>query len=140
MMRQRRENRANLRRGLAAVELAVCLPVMVLLTLAMIETCTMIFLKQSLAIAAYEGAHTGIAPNATSADVRSACNGILNDRGVQGATVTITPADIRTLDEGEYFQVEVAAPTDRNAVLPGRFFQGQVLRSSAEFMMEMPST
>ncbi|MEM9660354.1 MAG: TadE/TadG family type IV pilus assembly protein, partial [Planctomycetota bacterium] len=44
----RRCERRSTRCGLAVTELAVCLPVVVLLVLAMIEACTMIFLKQSL--------------------------------------------------------------------------------------------
>ncbi len=78
-MRSRRN--ANLaRRGVAAAEFAVCLPVMVLLVLGMVETCSMVFLKQSLAVAAYEGAHTAVKPGATSADVRAVCDNILRDR------------------------------------------------------------
>jgi hypothetical protein len=131
-----RKNRR--RRGLAVAELAVCLPVLVLVTLAMIETCTMIFLKQSLAVAAYEGAHTALAPGSTTADVRAVCDGILADRRVQGATVTLVPARIESVPEGSFFEIRVSAPTDRNAVLPGKFFRGMTLTSSAEFMNEMP--
>ncbi len=42
------------RRGVAATEFAVCLPIIVLLVLGTIEACSLIFLKQTLAIA--EGA------------------------------------------------------------------------------------
>jgi len=48
------------RRAVAASELAVCLPILVLLVLAMIESCTMIFLKQSLTVSAYEGIRKAI--------------------------------------------------------------------------------
>ena len=52
------------RHGAAATEFAVCLPVLMLLLLGMLEACTMIFLKQSLAVAAYEGGHTALAADA----------------------------------------------------------------------------
>ncbi|MEM9187188.1 MAG: TadE/TadG family type IV pilus assembly protein [Planctomycetota bacterium] len=132
---QRRQKRA--RRGVAATEFAVCLPVLVLLLLGMIEACSMVFLKQSLACAAYEGAHTALAPGATSSDVRRVCEQILADRRVAGATITINPTNIEGMPEGEYLEVQVSAPTDRNGFIPGRFFQGQTLSSTAVMMKEI---
>ena len=52
----------------------MCLPIIVLLVIGTIEACSMVFLKQSLAIAAYEGARTAIIPGATKAQVEAACN------------------------------------------------------------------
>ncbi len=54
------------RQGVAAAEFAVCLPMLVLALLGMLDCCSMIFLKQSLAVAAYEGAHTALQVAATS--------------------------------------------------------------------------
>ena len=50
------------KQGAAAVEFAIVLPVFVLILLGSIETCTMIFLQQSLEMAAYEGARVAIVP------------------------------------------------------------------------------
>lgn len=125
------------RRGLAATEFAVCLPVLMLLLLGMLECCTMIFLKQSLAVAAYEGAHTALSPEATDADVRRVCEGILADRRVNGGTIEILPGSLNNIREGEYLEVRVSAPTSPNAVLPAKFFRSQTLRSSATMMKEL---
>src|SRR6188472_1863347 len=76
---------ANCRRGVAASELAVCLPIVVLLVLATIEACSMVFLKQSLTVASYEGVRTAIDKGATSAQVQTACQQVLNDRKIAGA-------------------------------------------------------
>src|SRR5262245_11435218 len=73
----RNTNRRRARRGIrgvAAAELAVCLPIVVLLVLATIEACSALFLKQSLTVAAYEGVRTAIEEGATSANVQTACN------------------------------------------------------------------
>ena len=48
----------------------------------------MVFLKQSLAVAAYEGVRTAIDPSATADSVQTACDQILADRHVAGAKVT----------------------------------------------------
>ena len=45
--------------GVAAVEFAVCLPLLVTLTIGTIEACNIIQLKHDLTIAAYEGAARG---------------------------------------------------------------------------------
>jgi len=131
-----RNKRTN-RRGVAAAEFAVCLPVLILLLLGMIEACSMVFLKQSLAVTAYEGAHTAVMPGATAAEVRTTCEGILADRRVQGGTIELLPANLQALPEGQYFEVRISAPTDRNAILPGRFFTGRTLTSSAVMMKEI---
>ena len=60
----RTPTRGESRSGVAAAEFAVCLPVIVLLVLAMIESCTMVFLKQSVSIAAYEGVRTALLEDA----------------------------------------------------------------------------
>lgn len=132
-----RKKRPNDRRGVAAAEFAVCLPVLVLLLLGMIETCSMVFLKQSLACAAYEGAHTALMPDATAADVRRVAEGILADRRIQGGVVQVTPGNLASLPEGEYLEVTISAPTDRNGMIPGRFFRGQTLSSTAVMMKEI---
>jgi hypothetical protein len=116
--------------------LAVCLPVLVLLLLAMIEACTMIFLKQSLTVAAYEGVRTALEPNAVTADVEASCNGVLGDRRVRDGSVVVTPANFHTLDPGEYIRVTVSAPASRNSVIPGSFFRGRTLTASATMMKE----
>ncbi len=124
------------RRGVAATEFAVCLPIVVLLVVGTIEACSMIFLKQSLAITAYEGARTAIIPGATKAQVDAACNQILADRKVKGATISIKPTDIASLNPGDYVDVTITAPCNTNSVVPNTFYRGKTLSSSASMMIE----
>jgi len=125
------------RRGVAATELAVCLPVIVLLVLGMIECCTMIFLKQSLTVSAYEGVRTALEDRAVSNDVRRTSQQILTQRRVQGGTITVSPVNIPAVPVGQFITVTVTAPADRNSVIPGSFFRGQVLSASATMMKEL---
>jgi Flp pilus assembly protein TadG len=124
------------RRGVAAVEFAVCLPIIVLLVLGTIEACSMIFLKQTLAIAAYEGVRTAIIPGKTKADVEAACNQILVDRGVASGKVTVTPANFDTLEPGKYVDVTVTAPCNANSIVRNKFYKGKTLTSNASMMIE----
>ena len=124
------------RRGVAATELAVCLPIVVLLVLGTIEACSMVFLKQSLAIAAYEGARTAIVPGATKAEVEAACQQILAERNVSGGTVTVKPSNIDALNPGDFVDVTVSAPCNTNSVVPNKFYRGRTLKSTASMMIE----
>jgi hypothetical protein len=123
-------------RGVAAAELAVCLPIVVLLVIATIEACSALFLKQSLTVAAYEGARTALADRTTPGSVQAACNQILQDRKVQGATITLTPSDIAALQPGEFIDVTVSAPCDSNSVVPTAFYRGRTLSAKASMMVE----
>jgi Flp pilus assembly protein TadG len=122
--------------GVAAAELAVCLPVIVLLVVATVEACSMVFLKQSLTVTAYEGVRTALVKGATAADVENTCNQILRDRRIDGATVTITPRDIPSLSPGEYVDVTITAPCDQNTIVPNGFYRGRNLSATASMMIE----
>jgi Flp pilus assembly protein TadG len=124
------------KRGVAAAELAVCLPVVVLIVLATIESCSAMFLKQSLTVAAYEGVRTAIATGKTAANVQTVCNDILKDRRVQGAQVTLNPASIVGLKPGDLVSVTVSAPCNSNSPVPTTFYRGRVLTTSATMMIE----
>jgi len=135
-----RDGRCNTRRsgrrGVAAAELAVCLPVVVLIVLATIESCSALFLKQSLTVAAYEGVRTAIEKGASSTTVQTNCNAILKDRKIQGSQVTVRPANIASLKAGDYINVTVSAPCNANSLVPTTFFRGKSLSATATMMIE----
>jgi Flp pilus assembly protein TadG len=122
--------------GVAATELAVCLPIIVLLVVATIEACSMVFLKQSLTVTAYEGVRTALEKGATVADVETTCDQVLRDRKVAGATVVVNPANIQALGPGEYVDVTVSAPCDLNTIVPNGFYRGRNMTATASMMIE----
>ena len=124
------------RRGAAAVELAICLPLLVLLVMASIEACTMIFLDHSLTIASYEGVRAGINYDGTNADVLARCNSIINSREIKGAQVTISPSNVANVERGESIAVTVSAPCNLNMVIPPWFYDGRTLRSTITMVKE----
>jgi len=105
--------------------------------LGMIECCSMIFLKQSLTVASYEGIRTALQDKAVSADVLRTSQQILTQRRVSGGTITVNPANIPGIAPGQYITVTVTAPADRNSVIPGSFFRGRTLSASATMMKEL---
>lgn len=133
---RRRPRRRHNTRGIAATELAVCLPIIVLLVIGTIEACSALFLKQALTVAAYEGVRTAIDENATSASVQAACDQILADRRIKGATVTLKPSNIAALNPGDFIDITVSAPCASNSLVPTTFYRGRTLSATASMMIE----
>jgi Flp pilus assembly protein TadG len=135
MMRRNRRN-APARRGIAVVELALMLPVFVLIVFATIEACTMIFLQQSLKIAAHEGVRAAVVPGSTPTNANNRALSFLMQRNVNGATVTITPNNYTALPYGTVLQVQVSAPCNANCIFPPLFYAGQTVTGTSIMMKE----
>ncbi|MDA0659659.1 MAG: TadE/TadG family type IV pilus assembly protein [Planctomycetota bacterium] len=124
------------RRGISIVELSLFLPVIILIALGTLETCSMIYLKQSLEIAAYEGARVSVNPSSTAENVEGQCLQILSERGVIDAEVTITPENIPGAPVGSFLQVSVTAPCADNSLFGNMFYSSKTLNGSVEMMKE----
>ena len=124
------------RRGAAMVEFAVTLPVLVLVVMGTIECCAMIFMKQTLHIAAYEAARVALVPKTTTAQVNYSANTILANRRVRDATISISPSSFGTAPVSTYIEVTVSAPSNSNFAIPCLFFHGRVLSGSCAMMKE----
>lgn len=131
-MRLRRSRRRV--RGVAAVELALCLPILLTITWMTIVACSLIHLRHSLTLAAYEGARTAIVKGATNADVTEAADWVLGERGVTNAAVTISAPDITQVIPGQYISVTASATANANMPLAG--FTGGSIQATSEMMKE----
>ncbi len=96
----KRRSDGSRRNAVAVVELAVCLPVLVVLLVATIEACVMLQLQQNLAVTAYEGARVGIIPGIDADTVEFQCQLLLDDRNINAYTITLDPVDPQTMDCG----------------------------------------
>ncbi len=124
------------KRGVAAAEMALCLPLIVLLVLASLEACSMIFLNHGLAIASYESVRIAINYDGTNADVTSRYQEIIDSRNIEDATIQLNPVDCSQVPRGETIAVTVSAPCDSNALIPPWFFGGQTLFSTTTMVKE----
>jgi len=104
-------------------ETAIVLPVILLLISATIEISSAIYLKETLTVAAYEGARMAVQRHATDRDVMTKTREILRRRQIEFGgknirqLVTISPAvdQVETLNP---ITVTVRAPTKDNLILP----------------------
>ena len=114
---QPRRNKLGQRRGNAAVELAVTVPLMATIVFGSIELCSMVHNKQALATAAYECTGVAISATGTDAEVQSRATDILDQLGIVGGSVTTTPASIEGIPRGTQITVTVSAPVAGNSLV-----------------------
>jgi hypothetical protein len=98
----------------------------IVLILGSIEACTMVFVKQSLHIAAYEGSRRAIRYDGTDALVTARCEEILDERDIEGATIELTPTNVEDLARGQDLTLRITAPVRENSVMQFRFFRGNL--------------
>ncbi len=111
--------RASSRRGAATVELAFCLPIMLLFLFASYELARANMIRHAADAAAYEGARVAILPNATPERIQNAVDFVLSSVGVVDYAVTITPP---ALDNSvEKVRVEVTIPFRTNTTVSSFF-------------------
>ncbi|MEZ6064652.1 MAG: TadE/TadG family type IV pilus assembly protein [Planctomycetaceae bacterium] len=127
-MRRLRTISETSRRG-AAVEFAVCLPVMLMIVFGSIEAANAIYLKQIVTQAAYETARVVTTPGNTAADARAFGEHVLAARSVENATITISPEASSTTPSGQLMTITVSAPSDSNFYSPLQYFRGQTIES-----------
>lgn len=124
------------RKGAAVVELAVCLPILVVLVFASIEACNMIFIRQALNASAYEGIRVAVRPDGTNQEVIDRCQAILDARTIHDATISISRPNVAAVLPGEPIEVVVSANCDANNAGPSWFFKGRKVEGHASFVKE----
>ena len=135
MIKRKRKVSQRQREGAAVVEFAVCLPVIVLIVLGTIEAGSLLFLKQTLVQAAYEGAKVAIVSGDT-AKVEAVVDAVAAGRNLQGVQIEFLPADIANLPPGEILTINISAPGDSNSLIPFGPFKNQIVRTSASMVRE----
>lgn len=124
------------RRGAALVEFAVIAPLFVAILLGTIEACSMVFLRQSVEMAAYEAARVAIVNQTKSDQVQQAAKNVLDSRKVRDYAIKITPSDFQGAPYGSFIQIEVTAPCSSNSLIPIMFYGGQRVVGQVEMMKE----
>ncbi len=122
--------------GVAAVEFAVCLPVIILLVFGAIEASSYIFLKQSLNVAAYEGIRESIRADSNNADGVDRAQNILSSRKVADFTIAFPGGESAAASRGDEIVIEVSAPTASNSPLAGQFVTNRVLTARVVMVKE----
>ena len=132
-----RPNKPSSKRGgVAAVEFAACLPLLMLLVFGSIEASSLIFLKQSLHVAAYETARAAVQPGTDASAASEAAIDILNSRGVVGFDLQFPGGDPSLVTRGSLIRVTATAASGVNSPLLGQFLPPREVTTSVEMMKQ----
>lgn len=124
------------RRGTATVELAVCLPLLFILSMGAMEGASLIFLRQALVQSAYETVKESVRTNGSQAEGLVRGQQTLSFRTINSPTITFSPANVDNLAPGTPVTVTVSAPGDSNSVFPFGPFQNQTITVQATMLKE----
>ncbi len=136
MSRCRRKTRR--RSGTATVEFALCLPALLVLTIGTLDLCSMMFLKESIKLAAYEGARRGVGRGKTNDDVVRRVQEFLDERNVayEGNPCTFSSPDFTTADTLENVTTTVTVPCAGNLLIPSAMFSHLTLSADVTLRKE----
>lgn len=98
------------RKGAAVVEMALILPVMLLVVLGVLVIAQLIYFRKSLVIAAAEGVRLAADRTTQADDVEARVSAILTARRIDDVQVDVSPGELLSLTPGSRVTVRVAAP------------------------------
>lgn len=98
----------------------------------------MLFLKESITLAAYEGARRGVGRDRTNADVVARVQEFLDERNISytGNPCEFSSPDFTTADTLENVTVTVSVPCDGNLLIPSVLFAGVELSADVTLRKE----
>jgi Flp pilus assembly protein TadG len=111
------------RRGAAAVEFAIVLPVFVILVFGMIEYGRMVMVQQVITNASREGARRAVLDGATTTSVQTAVTSYLTNAKVNGGSASVSP-NPTTAVAGDPVTVTVTIPFSAVSWLPSPMYLG----------------
>jgi len=131
------------RRGAAIVEFAVIAPVLVFLSLGMMEMGRGIMVKDNLTDAARVGCRTAIMPSATNTSVTSDINTSLTANNIAPSNVTVqilvdgVVKDVSAANTGSKISVMVSIPVSKLAWITPRFLPASAVESEVVVMRSL---
>jgi Flp pilus assembly protein TadG len=130
------------RKGTAVVEFAVIAPILVFLSLGMIELSRGLTVRQVLSDAARTACRKAILPGASDAPVKQSAKDILDDYGISSVNATITvkvntsTADCSTASRYDKITVQVSVPASKVSWIGSFFLSKQANIAETVVMMK----
>ena len=132
----RKEPQRNRRTGAACVELALCLPVLVLLLFGSLEGANMLFLRQAVVQAAYETARSAAKRNGSQSHALTLGEQVLAARGAEAGEIVFNPPSVELLAPGTPFTVSVSVPGAVRSITRIGPFHGITIHAQATMLKE----
>lgn len=124
------------RQGAVVIELAVCLPLIVLIVLASIESASLTFAKQTMVQTAYEAAVVAVRREATNSDATNAARAVTNGRLIGNVNIRFDPPDVAAVPRGGLITVTAEIPGSAARRLGSNLLGVQSISASATMVKE----
>ncbi|WP_166824716.1 TadE/TadG family type IV pilus assembly protein [Thalassoroseus pseudoceratinae] len=144
-----RTNEHESRRGTALVEMALVLPIFMMVTLGIVEFGRAMMVSQLVTNAAREGARQAIIDGSNNANVRSTIETFMQQSANVAAgdlviTITVTPApgntdpanQVANTSSGDLIQIMIDVPFNKVSFIPGNYLKDKHLRGMAAMRRE----
>ncbi len=128
--------RSGDRMGAALVEMAIVIPVILVITGGLLEVSRLLMLHHTADTAAYEGARAAMVPGATAAEAVETVELLLTDAGCIWTSITVEPATIT--EETPLITVSVEMPLNKNSWITSHGFVDIIIRSEVTLFSERP--
>ena len=139
LLRTQRQRPARTRKAAASVEFAICIPVLITLTIGTMDLCSIIFLKESVTLAAYEGARRGVGRDRTNAEATERVIEFLEDRDIaydQSQLTSFSSPDFNSANTLDNVTITVQVPAEGNLIIPSSVFGHLTVSSSVTLRKE----
>lgn len=103
------------RQGAATIEVAFCAPILIVVTLGIIELTNLIFMRQTLLIAAYDATRVAVKQGASEEDAVASAEKILEQRNIK-AYFIFPKKGFDDQARGSVLKVRVRADTRKNSM------------------------
>ncbi|MCU0713911.1 MAG: pilus assembly protein [Pirellula sp.] len=104
--------------------------------MATVETCRVIYLRQSIKIAAFESARISVLPDATYETVKIQTDCVLLGRSIKNYAVYCVPEVPSTARSGDLITIRITAPISENSVLSSWIYRDRVVDESVRIMKD----
>lgn len=129
-------NTSRKRTGSLTVEVALCLPILLMVLFASYELARANMILHATESAAYEGARVGIVPGATHESIEASAGLVLNSVGIRNFSVNVNPAVIDETTEN--IDVTILVPFRENMSFPPIFMEDPTFRGNCLLSREIP--
>jgi Flp pilus assembly protein TadG len=126
------------RRGAAAIEFALVLPIFISLLLGILEFARLGMAVQVVTAAAREGCRAAALPGSTAATAQARVNSVLVQSSFPSATITLTPSDPTTAAGGSAITLSLSVPFSKISWLGTSTFINTQIGGTATFASERP--
>jgi Flp pilus assembly protein TadG len=128
------------RRGAAALELALVVPLFLVMICGTLETSRVCSVSEILTNVARDGCRVAVADRKTNSDAQARVTTLLSSAGITGYTIAITPANVTTSTVGDPITVTVSVPFGKVSWLPISYVLSSSMTLSGSAVMSSEHT